>query len=318
MNLSPRRPSALIGALVAVLVALTVPGTAASAGSERDGGAGSGQAIDTSSQASVAQAWESRMKPAYDVTAGWTGSVEGCQAGRPSAAAQDATLESLNFVRAMAGLDAVDLSTSLSTKAQQSALMMAANSALSHDPPESWNCWSDAGAQAAARSVLAWTSSEMTAGAAIEMYTDDAGSTNKAALHRRWLLNPFVAQVGSGLTSTTDAIYVMGPTKKQATNPSWVSWPTAGWFPSQLEPAGRWSLSSGSAKADFSRATVTVTRGKTKLAVQRFATQTGAAQPTLVFQVKGLATAGTYRVQVRNIKGAASTHRTYDVKLFTP
>ena len=63
---------------------------------------------------------------------------------------------------------------------------------------------------------------------------------------------------------------------------------------------------------------VTVTKGTTKLSVKRFATQANAAQPTVVFQVKGLTTAGTYRVLVRHIRGAAQPKFSYTVKLFTP
>ena len=314
MLISPVRLSALV-AVVTLALAVSAAGVPAAAVVARD--AGAVHEIDTTSRADVAEAWESRMAPAYDVTSGWSGNAESCQAGRPSDEAQGATLDALNFVRAMAGLDPVDLDTALSKKAQEAALIMAANAALSHDPPKSWDCWTKPGAKAAARSVLSWTSGEMTAGSAIEMYVDDAGSSNEAVMHRRWVLNPYVTAVGSGMTSSTNAIDVMGPSDDEATDPDWVTWPTAGWFPTQLEPGGRWSLSSGSATADFSHAVVTVTRGKTTLPVTRFAPESG-AQPTLVFQVKGPKTPGTYRVLVKHIKGGAHPRHGYAVKLFTP
>lgn len=69
-----------------------------------------GRGIDASDRAEVADAWRSRMAPNLDVPSGWSGSVRGCIAGDPSDDAQRATLESINFVRAMAGLDPVAFS----------------------------------------------------------------------------------------------------------------------------------------------------------------------------------------------------------------
>lgn len=275
-------------------------------------------AIDTYDRAAVAAAWLTRMAPLLDVPSGWTGSERHCDPGHPSDAAQQATLESINFARAMAGLDAVDLSDRLSRQAQQAALIMAANDALSHTPPSTWRCWSTTGAAAAGRSNLAWTSGVMNAGMSVKLYLDDRGDDNRAVGHRRWILDPWTTTMGNGLTSSTDALQVVGPTSDQRTDPAWVAWPTAGFFPSPLEPYGRWSLSSGSRSADFSHARVRVERGTTPLAVTRFAPESGYAQPTLVFQVAGVQSTGTYTVVVRGIRGAASTTHRYRVHLFRP
>ncbi|MCW2792034.1 MAG: hypothetical protein JWO76_1132 [Nocardioides sp.] len=277
-----------------------------------------GHEIDTSDKRAVAEAWRQRMASNTDVPSGWTGSVDGCKAGHPSSDAQEATLESVNFARAMAGLDAVDLDGSLSRKAQKAALIMTANDALSHDPPKDWRCWSKTGSDAAGRSNLAWTSGQLTAGESIELYLDDPGPGNRAAGHRRWVLNPFATAIGNGLTNTADALYVLGPTDSTATNPDWVPWPTAGWFPSPLQPRGRWSLSSGVAGADFSHATVRVTRGSDALPVTRYKTHDGYAQPTLVFQVGDARRTGSYRVVVRHIRGAATARHAWTVRLFKP
>lgn len=277
-----------------------------------------GPGIDTSDRAEVAEAWRSRMRPNLGVPSGWTGSVQGCVAGHPSADAQRATLESLNFVRAMAGLDPVAFTGALSNQAQEAALMMTANHSLSHDPPRSWRCWSRTGADAAGRSNIGLTSGQMTAGRSIELYMDDAGSMNQAAGHRRWVLNPWAATMGNGLTSDANALYVMGQTDAHNANPAWVSWPTAGWFPTQLQPAGRWSLSSGRARADFRQATVTVTHAGARLPVKRFAPHNGYGQPTLVFQVRGLQQTGAYRVVVRHIRGTPSPRHAWTVRLFRP
>jgi uncharacterized protein YkwD len=320
---SSRRHHALL-ALVGVVLAGVLPaapcGASAGATAPPAGvvSARRGQGIDTSDKDEVSRAWRHRMAANAYVASGWSGSVHGCEAGRASNDAQDATLESVNFARAMAGLDAVGLDHALSREAQEAALIMSANSALSHDPSRSWHCWSRTGADAAGHSNLASTAGPMTAGQSVELYLDDAGSSNRDAGHRRWVLNPFATEIGNGLTATTDALYVVGPTDVEATNPDWVSWPTAGWFPGQLQPGGRWSLSSGASGADFSHATVRVQRGSQSLHVRRFRPRDGYGQPTLVFQVADAAETGGYRVVVRHIRGAAATRHAWTVRLFNP
>ena len=43
--------------------------------------------------------------------------------------------------------------------------------------------------------------------------------SNRAVGHRRWLLNPFATTMGSGSTSTANAMTVIGPTSSAATEP---------------------------------------------------------------------------------------------------
>ena len=131
----------------------------------------------------------------------------------------------------MAGLDPVRFSAALSKRAQKAALIMAANRSLSHYPPRSWKCWSKQGADAAGQSNLALSLPRMTAGGAIKLYVDDPGASNTVVGHRRWVLNPAAEVFGSGLTSTSHALLVFGPTDDTNADPAWVSWPTPGWFP---------------------------------------------------------------------------------------
>ena len=75
----------------------------------------------------------------------------------------------------------------------------------------------------------------------------EPGTANRAVGHRRWLMNPFATTMGTGLhghrqRDDRDRAAALA----SRPNPAWVSWPTAGWFPDALEPAGRWSLSAGS------------------------------------------------------------------------
>ena len=275
-------------------------------------------AINTGKKGAVAKAWKSRMASQLTVKSGWTGSSKGCRAGKPSRKAQRATLSSINFARALAGLDPVRLQDRLSALAQKAALIMAANRALSHSPPKSWKCWTEKGSAAAGSSNLALSYPTMTAGGSVAQYLTDDGDGNTAAGHRRWILNPEAEKFGNGLTSTSNALYVFGPTDADNVNPNWVAWPTAGFFPAPLEPRGRWSLSSGADGADFSRATVTVRKGTTTLRTTPYPVANGYGQPTLVFEVQGVSGPGTYRVTVSNIRGAAATSKSWKVKLFRP
>lgn len=274
--------------------------------------------IDNWDRSQVRRAWQNRMKDNLDTPSGWLGVALDpvCQWGAPSAEAQAATRESVNFVRAMAGLDPIGFRQKLSDQAQKAAVMMDAQGALSHDPPSSWACWTEAGAKAAGRSNLILTSGTLTAGGVVETYMDDKGSTNKVAGHRRWILNPKSEKFGHGMTDQADALYVIGPLDAGNRNPRWVPWPTAGWFPTRLQPAGRWSLSSGDDDADFSHATVVVRHGGKRLDVRRYQPVNGYGKPTLVFQVKGIDGAGTYAVAVRHIRGAGAARHTWKVKLF--
>jgi hypothetical protein len=284
-------------------------------------------AIDSSSRAAVTRAYKTRFAANLDTPIGWSGSNRRCRAGHMSRRANAATLESINFVRAMGGLAPVSFNKRLSAKAQKAALIMSANVPrthfLTHDPPRSWRCWTRAGHDAAGRSNLAWSSPRITAGGAIEQYMDDAGPGNKAVGHRRWIMYPPILAMGNGMTSTSNALTVVGtPSRPTRPDPAWVSWPTAGWFPTPLEPNGRWSLSAGDSGARFAHAHVRVTdRSGDSLRVHRFRTELWVGEPTVVFHVRGLATHGAYTVTVRGIRlpgRSAPVRHSYVVRLFQP
>lgn len=288
-------------------------GTDAGAVAARAGG----HHIDNGDRSEVEAAYQSRFTDNVATPSGWVGSVDLCLPGTIAPVAQDAVLESINFVRAMAGLDAVGFGDGLSSKAQEAALLMDANNALSHDPPPSWDCWTDVAAKAAGRSNLALTTGTMDAGESVELYMDDQGASNKVVGHRRWLLRPEAKTFGNGMTDTASAIYVVGPTSDKKVNPRWVTWPSAGWFPAGLQPQGRWSIGSGKDAARFDDARVVVRDGDGKrLDVTVHDPADGYAQPTLVFEVAGLKRTGTYRVTVSNVRRAGDSRHSWTVKLF--
>ncbi|HSS67134.1 MAG TPA: CAP domain-containing protein [Nocardioidaceae bacterium] len=278
-------------------------------------------AIDTDKRGAVNRAYRGRLAANLNTPIGWTGSNHPCRAGHMSARAMRGTLESINFVRAMGGIAPVSFSKRLSGPAQKAALIMSANGSLNHDPPRSWACWTRAGHDAAGRSNIAYSYPTITAGGAIRQYMDDGGSGNEVVGHRRWIMYPPTLKMGNGMTATTNALTVFGGASSSTRpNPRWVSWPTAGWFPGPIEPAGRWSLSSG-AGADFSQARVRVEAGGSQLPVQTYPVVNGYGAPTIVFQVSDVHSPGSYTVTVRGIRlsgRSTPVNHQYKVRLFRP
>ncbi|SDS33547.1 Cysteine-rich secretory protein family protein [Nocardioides scoriae] len=278
-------------------------------------------AIRTSDQAAVNDAYWKSWAPAQTLRTGWGGDLSGCRAGAPSAESRTATLGAINFVRSLGGLAPVSFDPKLDATAQSAALIMSANKALSHAPPSSWRCYSSVGRSSAGKSNLALDPSGLTAGQAVDLYMSEPGAANYVVGHRRWVMNPFAVTMGSGATDTAHALTVIGAKSTSRPNPSWVPWPTKGWFPSTMEPDGRWSLSAG-ASMDLRYASVRVTRDGTAIKAVKQRVVNGYARPTLVFQVPAsLATSGTFKVSVTGIRRAGTSKRystSWTTTMFTP
>jgi uncharacterized protein YkwD len=293
---------AVAALLLALAPAMTTTAARADAAADRD---------------AAYDAYQTVLKPALAVPRTWTGSTASCTAGAPSAAAQVATLRALNYLRDLAGLAPVTFSTIMSARAQQAALMMDANGTLSHSPPSSWRCWTSTGRQAAADANLSFG---RTGAAAMVAFTVDNGAGNEPAGHRRMLLYPPQRILGNGMTGRADALLVHGTSVDPSdTGPEWMPWPVAGYFPVQLEPAGRWSLSA--AGADFTAAAVSVTHNGTALPVVRHAPVVGYGTNSLVWDVDVTVARGRaddpYVVTVRGIRrGGQSVSHSWTTTLF--
>ncbi len=279
----------------------------------------SSKAINTKRRAAVRKAYRKRYAPTIGVPTGWSGAYAGCRPGNVTKRSRKATLRALNLVRAMAGLDPVGFRPKLNRQAQRAALMMGANQSLSHYPDRSWKCWSKAGAKAAQTGNLALRWPVLRSGEVIDQYVDDEGANNTAVGHRRWILNPSTRWMGTGSTDIANALVVVTPPASGRATPTWIPWPTAGWFPHQMEPAGRWSFSTTSDRYDLARAKVgvRVVKGR-KLKVKRHAFQRGAGPDTLVWQVKPRA-GKAHRVTIRGIRDTSTgrtVRRSYVVRLF--
>lgn len=325
-----RGPRAVLAVLVAS--ALVVGGAPAASASAKD------VDVKTSSRASVARAYNSVLAPALRVPTGWTGSVGKCRRGKESAASRRATRDAINFVRALNQLEPVKLDKRLNKRALRAALMMQANGALSHNPTRAAfsSCFSQAGRKAAARSnlYLSWGSRgdrrPSTGARAIVGYMTDAGEGNLPVGHRRWILNPTTRVMATGSTRSANALTVIGTERNhRAKQPRFLEWPSRGWFPTQLEPEGRWSLSTSRPGISLRDAKVKVrqvnAKGKVvrKLKTRRHAVQDGFGPHTLVFTVQGVRKPKgkktvRYRVTVSGIKGAKKKRISYTVRLFDP
>lgn len=176
--------------------------------------------------------------------------------------------------------------------AQDAALMMEANNALSHEPPLWWNCYTAEGREAAEKSNLALG---IAGAGAIAGYMVDSGDNNRAVGHRRWFLYPPLQEVGTGSTSRANAVMLYKDTFPE-TRPAagWVAWPPSHFVPWETIPYDdrarqlfRWSLSSGQyPDADYSDASVTMLYGSESLVVVPEPLESGAGDNTIVWNAR--------------------------------
>jgi len=283
----------------------------------------SARLIDRGIRSQVRTAYRHRLVPALRVPNRWTGSVAHCRAGTNSAAYRRATRDAVNYMRAMSDVGPVTFARRFNSKAQRAALMMQANGQLSHDPPKTWRCYSAAGHQAAASSNLA---SGAAGPQAIAMYMSDPGDGNTAAGHRRWITYPRQKVMGTGDTSLANDLWVFGTWARRnpAGTPAYQAWPNAGYFPRELEPGGRWSLTS-TRGASFARARVRVVGpGGTPVGLIQYPDAPGYGDNTVVWQLKkvpsrSIAGARRYTVHVTGITsphGSTVSH-VYRITLFS-
>lgn len=220
---------------------------------------------------------------------GWTGSIARCDPGTISQDYLDATLTRINYFRAMAGVATnVTFTAANNATAQATALLMSAQGQLSHDPPNTWKCWTQQARDGAATSNLAIGS---TGPVSIDNLMYDGGYVG----HRRWILFPPTITMGSGSIpahdagSATEANLVIGqssPTQPPARD-TFVAWPPKGFVPYQVVYP-RWSFGLDGAK--FDTATVTMTRGGTPLPVTiQSRNESSTAGPHIVWSANGLA-----------------------------
>jgi uncharacterized protein YkwD len=294
--------------------------------------AATSHAIDRSNRSAVQDAYRQRLVPALATPATFSGNVSTCQPGVESSESRAATLTAVNYYRAMVGLPAVVFDTTYSAKAQAAALIMDANTQLSHYPPSSWQCWTQAGSEGAGNSNLSLGRS---GARAIEAYMIDPGANNAAVGHRRWILHPPTRTMGTGSTTRANALWVLDRGTYWNPPPAgmeWVAWPPDGYVPwetAHVQDAGRqlfrWSLSATVGEVDMTGATVRMTLETETLVVTQEPVQSGAIGPTVVWSARRPANLplptdkdASVTVSVSGMKrdGATLPTQNYTVRLF--
>ena len=291
--------------------------------------------LDTSSRAAVQTSYNGSLTPSATVPMNWTGSINGCVAGATAQAYQDAVALRVNWFRSMAGVPpGITLNATFGGKDQQAALMFSANNALSHSPPSNWTCYTaDAATAAGSSNICIGFFNDP---GCIALYMQDFGSGNSEAGHRRWILYPQTQSMGTGDVSASggnnsaNGLWVFDGnygTARPATRDAFVAWPPNGYVPYQVVWP-RWSFSYPS--ADFTAATVTMTRNGSSVPVALEPIANGYGENTLVWVTDNLNASLPYTpsppgsdtvnaVTISNVMiGGASHTFNYQVIVFDP
>ncbi len=269
--------------------------------------------------------------PSNNIPPQWDGDLASCRAGTTSSTFRQAIVRRINYFRAMAGVPAdIVLSDEYNRKAQQAALMMSANQQLSHTPPDTWNCHTPAGAEAAgsANLYLGVSSAD-----AIDGYIRDPGEGNQKVGHRSWILYPQTQAMGTGDIPrknnhpAANALWVFDNLwdARPPTREEFVSWPPPGHVPyTVIYP--RWSFSYPD--ADFKDASISVTQGGANVPLTIEAAEDGGQRSVLVWRMQGIddwvdwakPTQDTaYAVTVRGVKIKGQVREfSYVVTVFDP
>ena len=267
----------------------------------------------------------------YPAEIAWSGTVSASVgvAGTTSAIFKEDVRRRINFYRALVSLPAdITFDATACSKDQEAALMFVRNADITHNPPPTWLSYTAAASEAAANSNLAIGFNTNTYGPeAINGYMRDDGNGNEPVGHRRWLIFSQAQIMGtgdiplSGTFACANANWVVGNFKPTPVQ-KFVPWPSAGYLPLPLVPT-RWSLTYPG--ADFSQATVSMTKSGTAIAVQLTSVNAnGYGDNTLVWTPTGVPPASingdtAYHVTVSGIQGAGvPSSYSYTVTVFDP
>lgn len=254
-----------------------------------------------------------------DMTEGaWSGTVDPqCVPGDMTAQGRANALKLINLYRFIADLPPVVTAAMRDQAAQECALMMDANDALSHTPPANWKCYTAGGASAAGQSNIC----SGRAVRCIDMYVSDFGGGNAASLgHRRWFLANSLGPVGIGGTTGGSCHWVIGGSGN-AGKP-WVAWPPPGPVPlaainipgvQSVDQTG-WSVQSYS--VNVTNATVTVTDNGQNLPVIVSNLAAGYGSPTAIkFIPNGWTSQAGHTYVVTLSGGSLTAPITYSVQV---
>ena len=143
------------------------------------------------------------------------------------------SLNSVNMIRYLAGLDAVASDDSLNHIAQAGTVGLAACNILAHQIPQPSDMPNDFYALASkgvGSSNIACGFSNIPSSIVSGYMMDDERSNIDRVGHRRWILNPKMGKIGFGQTDSFTATYVFDQSHTQAAYHA-VTWPAKGDFP---------------------------------------------------------------------------------------
>jgi uncharacterized protein YkwD len=284
------------------------------------------------SRAAADELYRDNFLPYQRSVPNWSGSIDNCEPGTIGSDYLDALRRLINYYRQMAGIPSIRLDGALNGKSQAAALLMAANHALSHHPPSSWNCYSDEASQGAGSSNLALYSGNDPKWIGITSQMSDPGPSNDFVGHRRWILYPQTQQMGVGVVPPespnlgSTALWVFDPDHMRDARPAvrdgFVAWPPPGYVPRQVVYE-RWSYSYPG--ADFANARVAVTMDGAPLAVTVASVGVGYGENTLVwtpaFNAQTLADGREHRFIVTLsglVQGGKAVDVIYTVIVYSP
>ena len=252
----------------------------------------------------------------------WNGDVASCNAGTLDQGAAKRTLEMVNLHRFLAGMPAVDIEPAWAPAAQQCALVAHANAKLSHMPPSSWSCWSQAAYDASEVSLVANRSGPPS----ISAFMEDPGNET-SVVHRRWLLSEQLVRVGLGSTDHYACLVVDGKKLDSEidagpidagvpTGRTWAAWPPEGPVPmdvitsEQVDSVG-WTVQSGEDDLDATTAVISVNGMPRKTTNTLLEAELGSRSAVLIVPVGWTTAAGTrYEVAVSGV----TTHIAFAVE----
>ncbi|MDF9866981.1 hypothetical protein OKW22_000540 [Bacilli bacterium PM5-3] len=292
--------------------------------------------IDNNDKQSVKDAYNNWFLKAKNTKVIWDGNVEGCIAGKINDEAQAATFDMVNYLREMVGVAPVVENKAYSLQAQDAALASLANNSITHEIPDSWKCRTSAAVEAAKTSNLSWGSNSgigTGADAVLSQMYDSIGDSNRAKVgHRQWIISPKTSTMGSGSTSRTNALKVIDVERNNIEPAGYISWPSAGYFPSEFtvddwKNSLTWSISS--TVANFNSASVSVKKNNQIVptyvvgTTEYSKTSSGYGyMNTLVWEFDNFTKPANkdidiYKVTISGITGGDSSTYEYEVKVFS-
>lgn len=256
----------------------------------------------------------------------WTGNTWDplCNEGTISNSAKTKILKKINYFRRLVGVnDNIIFDDEKNEKCQEAALIMDVNNALNHQPPSNWQCWSQAGYEAAGSSNLSRIPIPYTSW--ISTYVRDTGNNNSPVGHRRWIFYSKAKIFGVGQTNQANALWVHQDNDHPETFNNFIAYPPNGFIPNKLV-FPRWSFSIPN--ANFSNATVSVldqNNNQIPTTIIHKSPTPEYGDRTIVWVANNFNDINTdskfdvsYTVTISNIQGAAQSNYTYKTIFFDP